>query len=482
MITSNNRIHRRTLLRGAGGLALGLPFLSAMLAPRRSHADDSLPTRLVVFYAPGGTLLDRWRPKGTETNFTLQPMMAPLAPFLDRMVFLDGLDLSVTKLGYGHPHSRGMGAVLTGQPLLAGAFNTNGGNAGFAAGASIDQIISAKISAGLRLPSLQVSAGWSTGISAGGQPHPGNIISYQAPKQAGQAGIPVPPSTDPLNTFKRVFTGVGGDADANAKALSFTTSVLDGVADDFKRLSAEVGAEDRQKLEAHLALVQEAEAGLKQAVSSTCKSPDHVNQTPGYYDDPEAKDATKGGSDGPPGSVTTGAKVPEKGQIMTDLLVAALACDLTRVGSIQWSDSEAKFLLGFLKDSSGASLKDHHHGYQHDRGFQPQALELIYHFYTEKLAYLLQKLDSVKEGNGTLLDNTLVISVSEIQAPADHAQNNMPFILAGKAGGKLAGKRWLKVPSQPHNNLLVSILNLFDIPDTRFGHRDFCTGALSGLV
>ena len=71
---------------------------------------------------------------------------------------------------------------------------------------------------------------------------------------------------------------------------------------------------------------------------------------------------------------------------MTDILVATLACDLTRVGSIQWSDSEAKFLLGFLKDGTGASLKDHHHGYQHDRGFQPQALEIIYHFYAERLA------------------------------------------------------------------------------------------------
>ena len=167
---------------------------------------------------------------------------------------------------------------------------------------------------------------------------------------------------------------------------------------------------------------------------------------------------------------------------MTDILVATLACDLTRVGSIQWSDSEAKFLLGFLKDGTGASLKDHHHGYQHDRGFQPQALEIIYHFYAERLAYLLQRLDSVKEGNGTLLDNTLVLAVSEIQSPADHAQTNMPFILAGKAGGKLAGKRWLKVASQPHNNLLVSILNMFGIADTRFGHKDYCTGALAGLV
>jgi len=149
---------------------------------------------------------------------------------------------------------------------------------------------------------------------------------------------------------------------------------------------------------------------------------------------------------------------------------------------MQWSDSEAKFLLGFLKDSSGTSLKDHHHGYQHDRGFQPEALEIIYHFYAERLAYLLQRLDSVKEGSATLLDNTLVLAVSEIQSPSDHRQNNMPFVLAGKASGKLPTKRWLKVTPQPHNNLLVSILNMFGIEDTRFGHANYCTGPLSGLV
>jgi hypothetical protein len=139
-------------------------------------------------------------------------------------------------------------------------------------------------------------------------------------------------------------------------------------------------------------------------------------------------------------------------------------------------------MLGFLNDSSGAPLQDHHHGYQHFRGFQPQALEIIHNFYAQKLAYLLQKLDSVKESNGTLLDNTLVVALTEIQMPESHGQDNMPFILAGKAGGKLKSQRWLQVKSQPHNNLLVSILNMFGLPDETFGHPDYCTGPLAGLA
>src|SRR6185503_12176846 len=134
MITSKNRIHRRTVLRGAGGVAIGLPFLSAMLRPGRSHAQATTPTRFVVFYSPGGTLLDKWTPTGSADNFTLQSMMSPLTPMHDRLTIVDGLELGVTAISTGHPHSRGMGAVLTGMPLLAGNFNTNGGNAGFADG------------------------------------------------------------------------------------------------------------------------------------------------------------------------------------------------------------------------------------------------------------------------------------------------------------------------------------------------------------
>ncbi len=197
MITSKNRITRRTLLRGAGGVTISLPFLSAMLRPGSSHAQDMIPTRLIVFFSPGGTLLDKWRPMGSESSFTLQPMMSPLQPYLDRLVFLDGLDLSITRIGNGHPHARGMAGVLTGQQLLPGNFNTNGGNAGFAAGASIDQVLAPTLSKGLRFPSLEVSAGWGTGLAAGGQPHPGSILSYLPPSSAGGQARPVPPATNP---------------------------------------------------------------------------------------------------------------------------------------------------------------------------------------------------------------------------------------------------------------------------------------------
>src|SRR5258708_16483125 len=147
MITSKNRIKRRSVLRGAGGLAIALPFLEAMLLPRRSHAAPTVPLRFVVFYTPGGTLLDQWRPTGTETNYLLSDMLAPLNPYKDRVMFLDGLDLTVAmNKGVGHPHSRGMAGVLTGTQLLSGNFATPGGVQIFPDGPSVDQVIAARIS------------------------------------------------------------------------------------------------------------------------------------------------------------------------------------------------------------------------------------------------------------------------------------------------------------------------------------------------
>ncbi len=470
MLTSKNRLHRRSLLRGAGGLALGLPFLSAMLRPGQSHAADEAPLRLVIFYTPGGTLLDKWLPSAGADGLTLKPMLEPLTPFRDRLTFLQGLGLQITQLGVGHPHSRGMAGVLTGRELLAGNFATNGGNASFANGISIDQAVAARVSTGLPFKSLEVAAGWSTGLGAGGMPHPANIINSAGAKQ------PIPPSGNPLSTFKRLF----GDGSTNIdEQRLWSTTILDSVASEYKRISQQLGAEDRQKLEAHLALIEESRKGLGAGVNAACKPPTSVNSDPNFYEDSFSDGAS---SDGGADAIGSGAKVPAKGAIMTELLVAALACGSTNVATMQWADGEAKFLLGFLKDNAGKPLVDHHHGYQHDRGFQPGSLEIIYHFYAERFADLLRRMDAVVEGNGkTLLDNSLVLAISEIQKPDTHDQRNMPFILAGGAGGRLRGNRLVKVTEQPHNNLLASIDHLFGGDSPKFGHPDFCTGPLAGV-
>jgi hypothetical protein len=163
---------------------------------------------------------------------------------------------------------------------------------------------------------------------------------------------------------------------------------------------------------------------------------------------------------------------------MTDLLVTSLACDLTRVGTMQWADSESKFPLNF----DPLQLPDVHHGYQHDSVYDPNALFKIYRWFGENFAYLLERLAAVKEGDGSLLDNTVVLWVSEIQEPPTHDQHNVPLLIAGGKNAGIKTGRWLKVPSQPHNNLLVSLLNVFGGDDKTFGRAEYNSGALAGLT
>jgi len=467
MISSKNRLTRRSVLRGAGGISLALPFLDAMLLPRQSHAASAIPLRFVVFYSPGGTLLDKWRPTGTETNYALGDMMAPLNAYKDRMMFLDGLDLSVTAKGVGHPHSRGMAGVLTGTQLIPGDFDTGGGGASFADGPSIDQVIAARVSQGLKFQSLEFSSGWSiSGRSAG-------ELSFAA-DQLTMAGSkkPIPPMTSATAAFTRVFGGLGNTAADAASANAKTKSILDVVSAQFTKLSAQLGPSDRAKLGEHLDMIRQMETSLTASVSTdpSCVVPPMPTSAGGTPTNPMQSGT---------GVVVTATDIPAKGKVMTDLLVASLACDLTRVGTMQWADSEAKFILNF----DPLNMPDHHHAYQHEKGFQPDALFKIYQWYASNFAYLLQKLDSVKEADGTtLLDNTLIFWISEIQKPDSHGQTNMPLVLAGKAQGKVRTGRWIKIKPQPHNNLLVSLNNIFGGTDTKFGDPDFNSGALAGLT
>lgn len=456
MITSKNRLTRRTVLRGAGQVAIALPFLEAMLRPLETHAQAAMaPTRFVVFYSPGGTLLDKWRPTGSETQFTLSDMMSALVPHQQQLLFLDGLNLAVTELGVGHPHSRGMAGLLTGTELLAGNFVTGGGNASFANGPSVDQVIGERIGTGLKFRSLEFSTAWA--ISGRSLMDGAVAETSNASNQLTFAGAnkPLPPMINAKVAFDRVFKDVGTKDAAALLEQKKTVSILDAVQGQFAQVSAQLGAADRAKLQEHQEQIRQMELSLDAGTSGeSC-------DVPGAPTDAASKD------------------VPTKGKTMTDLLVSSLACDLTRVGTMQWADSESKFPLNF----EPLRLADHHHGYQHDSVYDPNALFKIYQWFGSNFAYLLERLSAVKEGDGTLLDNTVVLWVSEIQEPPTHAQTNMPFMIAGGKNAGIKTGRWLKVASQPHNSLLVSLLNLFGGAETSFGHKDYNkNGALAGLT
>lgn len=450
-------LSRRTLLRGAGGAAIALPLLEAM-QPRRARAGDRPPTRYVTFFVPGGTDMGAWRPTGGEAQFELGPILKPLERCKRDIVVLSGLDLKVTSEGAGHPHTRGMGGLLTGEIVPPGPYNTNGGNAGFALGTSIDQEIGRRVGAGCKLRTLELAVRWPSDGTDGLQVHPWNTIVYSAP------GKPVPPATHPRAVFDRLFRDLAGDTTA---ARQRSRSVLDAVSEEYRLLAARLGAADRSRLDAHLGEIRDFERSLDRHPSgAACATP----ALGAELDAPHAGGSNKGG-DGDVDS-SKDAPIPHTGRLMMDMLVMALACDLTRVATLQWADSQANNSLPWL------GLHDTHHGYQHDRGYQPDAIRLIHTWYAGQFAYLLDRLRAVDEGGSTLLDGALVFWGTEISVPNSHAQKDMPFVLAGRAGGRLRTGRWLRFDGRPHNDLLAAIGHMYGLERPAYGRAKFNTGAL----
>ncbi|HEX9619050.1 MAG TPA: DUF1552 domain-containing protein [Polyangiaceae bacterium] len=452
------RLNRRDVLRGAGSIAIGLPWLEAMEPVGTAHAAaPTVAQRFLAVYQPGGNVMDQWHPTGSETGFTLSPILAPLEAVRSKLLVLSGLDM---KSAVGEQHQAGICALLTGMPQ---------GTAGeFVTGPSVDQVIATIASQGKPRSSIEIAIRWATGKSHG-LLHPINSMTFANDANAS----PVPPRLDPADIFNSLFGGLqpGDDGEATAN-VQRKLSILDFLDRRYASVAQRLGASDRLKLEEHLTRIREMEESLRTlgTPGGACAPPEFV-ETPDY-------DPTSGRNSADDGSIqdtSSDAAIPVVGKLMMDMLVSAMACDLTGVASLQWSDTEAKHTFPWL------NLSEHHHYYQHDGNFRPVECQQIATWYSEQHAYLLQQMDAIDMGGHSLLDESVVFFGSEISHPPEHTKTDMPFLLAGGGGG-LRGGRWLQYESQSHNDLLIAILNLFGDTRTTFGDPSYVNGPLSGLT
>ena len=459
------RLSRRAVLRGAGGIAIALPWLEIMGTARTARAADPAK-RFVTVYTPGGTVIDdgagnnRWRPTGSETDFTLSPILAPLEPIRSKLLVMDGLRMASA---VGEQHQAGIIAWLTG---------TTQGADGYSGGPSIDQVIASRLAAkGYSRKSIQLAVRWGTGKSHG-LLHPINAANYED----NETFDPIPPRLDPQEIFDSFFGTLdpttGPDA---ALRIARKKSILDFVDRRYDSLAQGLGAADKQKIDQHLTKLRELEQALDNGVvaGDVCQVPTRVDTSD--YNPTTGLDSADDGSilDG-----STDAAIPKVGQFLMDMLVMALACELTPVASLQWTDTEAKHTFPWL------GLNQHHHFYQHDGGFRPAECEQIMTWYSEQHAYLLQAMDAVDMGGHTLLDESVVFFGSELAQPPTHSKADMPFLLAGGGGG-MRGGRFLRndgIADDSHNNLLVAILNLFGDERQTFGTPEYCSGPYVGLT
>jgi hypothetical protein len=464
------RFRRRLLLAGGAAAAL-LPWLEALPGGRvyTAKAQEQSPIkRFIVFFWPGGVVRDQYWPTGSERDFTLPHILQPLTAYRDKLLILDGIEMRNMLDGVGHPHTRGMGGLLTGKALAPGkyVFFCGGGGADFPQGTSIDHMIGNKIGADRRFKTLELGVLWPT---YGTGPTPQNTISYSGP------GRPAQPTSDPWAAFSRIFAGVGGGANMNQDAalrIRKTQLVIDSAAAEFRAVSSGLGAEDKLRLDEHLSRLAEIKASLVAPTGqgAACTPPTGITAADGIMY------AT--GGDGSHQTIAKNAsgRMPTIGKQMIDMAVMSLACDLTRVASIQFTDAASRASFPWL------NLNENHHFYQHDGGFHQQPCADISRFFVEQFAYLLQRLSEVKEGDKPLIDSTTILMCSEIGDPPSHDHRRVPFVIAGGGGAAFRLGRYLKLGAQPHHKLLVSLLNSYGIADTTIGDAKYGTGPLAGLI
>jgi hypothetical protein len=461
MTVKKFRIDRRTVLRGAGTLAIGLPWLECMEDDVKAQAAPATAQRFVGVYQPGGTVMDKWRPTGSTDAPVFGTILAPLEPVKDKLVVIDGLEL---KSAVGEQHQAGIIAFLTGA-VQALALKYSASKAG-ADNASLDQVIASQISKGKKpMASLQVAMRWATGKSHG-LLNPMNALNFEDTT----TNAPMPPRLEPSEIWTALFGSLEPMTPAMDSALLRKKSILDFVDKRYAALAARVSASDRVKLEDHLDKIRQIENGLVETtepVTSACQPPELIDTS-----DYNAKSGLNSSDDGSKKDTQTDAAIPKVGMLMMDMLVMGLACDRTAVATLQWSDTEAKHTFPWL------NLSEHHHYYQHDGGFNAPACEKIAIWYSQMHLYLIQALAAVDMGGHSLLDESVVLFGSEISDPPTHNKQNMPFLLAGNGGGLRTG-RYLKYPGGSHNDLLVSVLNLFGDTRTQFGNAKYCNGPLS---
>ncbi|MEE2787731.1 MAG: DUF1552 domain-containing protein [Myxococcota bacterium] len=444
------RLHRRQILKlGAGAFALPLLQL-----PRQARAQGAaeFPTRLIIFYQPNGTKKELWSPAddATENRFAMGPLLHPLSAHQDKLVLFDGLNMEIAGQGPGGPHQRGMASVLTGAEINSGDFvGGDGRRAGWASGPSIDQFAAAQLQPATPLTTLELGVRVKQAI-------PRTRIIYRGADQ------PIPPENDPVAAYQRVFGQFDGDEDqqASQRRILRRRSILDFVRADFEKLRRRVTAEDARKLEQHAESLRDLERRLGVIAER------HIGQC--SPDRPMSVD------------VLDENLYRDLLRAQIDIMVAGMSCDVTRFGSIQCSESvnALRFTFMGLNQHEGHSLS---HSGDSNVAMQTQWDQMLV-WYSEQLAYLLERLAAVPEGPGTMLDNTLVFAINEISRGNTHSHTDMPFILAGGAGGRLPTGRYLTYDGVSHTELLVAILNLLGIPVDSFGDPRFCRGPLPGLV
>src|SRR5256885_1765981 len=427
--------HRRQFIKQLGLSAASLPFLMGL--PSLGLASPARPRqRLIVMFSPNGTIPPSFWPDEEGRDFKLKEIMTSLEPFKDQMLVLHGLSNKVR--GDGDGHMRGMSCLLTGIELFPG--NIQGGSdtpAGWASGISIDQEIrnffQSKEETRTRFGSLEF------GVGVTDRADPWTRMSYGGPNK------PIAPISDPYQMYAKLY--------GQLKDKENLQSVLDEVRDDLKKVRRLISAEDRRLLEDHEALVRQMEKEISEADRQKLRV-------------------------GPPtleeGVADQNDNVPRLSRMQVDLLVNSFVNDMARVATLQYTKSVGQARMKWLDVSNG------HHELSHEPDKNEEALDKLIRinkWFAGELNYLVQKLAGTPEpgGEGSLLDNTLVVRSEEHTSGTPVTLDNIPFLLIGGGFGFQMG-RSVKLEKVPHNRLHLALAHAVGHRIETFGKPALCEG------
>lgn len=419
------------------GLGLGATLLaSKILGPfARRPAEAGTPNvakRLIIFFSPNGTIPQFWHPSGTGTDFTFPAgsILEPLAPIQSDVIVCSNVDF----IGFQN-HAPGMTGMLT----------ANGTAAMPTGGKSVDQYIAAQLGVTPLQFGVETGAWGATNQTR---------MCYSAP------GTFVDPEDDPSQAFQSMFATAALPAGQIAELTKRRQSILDAITGDISDLRTQVGATERAKLDAHLESLRTTERGLA---------------------------TTTGGCAAPKAPPTLGVYVndnfPAIGKTQMDLLVAALACGLTTVASIQWAHTVSPHVFTWLNPP----LTQGHHDLSHSDDTNTAGVQSFVQaerWYATQFVYLVQQLAATAEpgGSGTMLDNTLLVWTKELGDSRLHDGVSVPFVFAGRAGGFLTPGRHIDFKGASHQALLVSLCQGMGLNTGTFGDPSISTGPLPGLT
>jgi hypothetical protein len=448
MFITKKHISRRTVLRGAGA-ALALPFLDAMVPAATALAQTAATPkpRFVGCFVPHGMAPGYWVPDKEGTDFDFKFCFKPLEPFREHLTLLSGL----------HSRSAEPPPGVTGADhWVAAAFRCGNkpkktAGADVYAGTTIDQIIAQKIGQDTLMPSMQLAVedpgANSSNCGEGYSCVYTNTISWSSPTQ------PLPMELNPQVVFERMF-GDGTTVEQRATRRKLDRSILDSITGNLSHLRKEFSPSDRARLDDYTENVREIERRLQIAMKASAVAPSDMSVPVGV---PQSFD--------------------EHIKLQFDLLALAFQADITRIGTLLF----ARDLTGRTYPESEAPTLGFHGGSHH--GEDPRRINeyaKLNQYHIKMLAHLVENLSKTRDGDGTLLDHSLVLYGSNMGNSNQHLHYDVPHVLVGKLNGKLKGNRHLAYPTKqvPTGNLLLSILDKFDIHQESIGDS---TGRLENL-